>query len=182
MIIIDLKYSVDDEIVSFFTKTSAVRLECDARANELTGVKVVPIEVQGVCSYSVYAGPDLEYVTQFRLKSLELKTGTCVLATKIYGSLAPSVSFEGEIGDEASGKEPLYIYVMNRIKGVTHLDFILSIGFPENSQTVFAYRNNLITDVTKYAMLPIYSRSNAKRAQVLCSFVECPSVNRSSLS
>ncbi|KAK7416916.1 hypothetical protein QQZ08_011834 [Neonectria magnoliae] len=153
MTIANPAYSANDEIVSFFTKTSATRLECDARANELTGGKVVPIEVQGVCSYSVYAGPDLEYVVQFRLKSLELKTQTSALASKVYGSLAPSVSSEGEIGDEASNKEPLYIYVMNRIKGLTYLDFILASGFPENSQKVFAYRKNLVADIAKFFAL-----------------------------
>ncbi|KAF4424234.1 Protein kinase-like domain protein [Fusarium austroafricanum] len=150
----DPEYSVNDEIISFFTKTSATRSECDARANELTGGgKVVPIEVEGVCSYSVYAGPDLESVVEFRPKSLQLKTETCVLARKVYGSLAPSVSFAGEIGDEASGKEPLCIYVMNRIKGVTYLDFILANGFPENSETVFGYHKNVMADVAKFCAL-----------------------------
>ena len=154
MTTIDAEYSVNDEIASFFAKTSATRSQCDARATELTGGKAVPIEVQGVCSYTVYAGPALEYVVQFRLKSLELKTQTSILAKRVYGSLAPSVSFEGEIGggQGAGGREPLYIYVMNRIKGVTHLDFILAKGFPNNSPEVSAYRKTLIADVARYAV------------------------------
>lgn len=98
------EYSVNNEISTFFTKSSATRSDCDARAIELTSGSAVPIEVQGVCSYTVYAGHDLEYVVQFRLKSLELKTETSALARKVYGSLAPNVSFEGEIGGEVSDK------------------------------------------------------------------------------
>ena len=84
------EYSNDAEIASFFAKTSVTRSACDTRARELA---VVPVKVQGVCSYSVYAGPDLEFVFQFRLKSLYLKTETSILARKIYGTLAPEVSF-----------------------------------------------------------------------------------------
>ncbi|KAJ4322003.1 hypothetical protein N0V84_005051 [Fusarium piperis] len=106
------EYSVDSEIEAFFKKTSATRAACDARARELAGENVVPVDVQGVCSYSVYAGPELEYVVQFRLESLALKTGVTSLAAQVYGSLTPKVSFEGKVGD--GGKEPLYIYLMSR--------------------------------------------------------------------
>ncbi|KAK4077135.1 uncharacterized protein Triagg1_4102 [Trichoderma aggressivum f. europaeum] len=145
------EYSNDAEIAGFFTtKTSAARSACDARARELVGGSVVPVEVQGACSYSVYAGPDLEYVVQFRLKSLKLKTETTALACKIYGALAPEVSFEGEIGDEIEGKEPLYVYLMRRIQGITHLDFILAHGFPENSHENFARRKTFMADVARF--------------------------------
>lgn len=110
---------------------------------------MVPIEVQGVCSYSVYAGPDLEFVVQFRLKSLYLKTETSILARQIYGTLAAKASFEGQIGDDIDGKEPLYVYLMSRIRGITHLDFILAHGFPENSQENFARRKNFMADVAR---------------------------------
>lgn len=125
------EYSVDAEIEAFFRKTSATRSACNARARELAGENVAPVEVQGVCSYSVYAGPELESVIQFRLESLALKTEVASPATEVYGSLAPKVSFEGRVGD--GGKEPLYVYLMSRVRGMTHLDFILAHGFPENS-------------------------------------------------
>lgn len=149
------EYNLSDDILAFFTKTCVTRPECDARANELTGgSKAIPVDVQGNCSYSVYAGPDQEYVVQLRLESLELKDQISVLAREIYGQLAPSVSFKGKMGDETSGKEPLYIYVMDRMKGVTHLDFILANEFPENSQNTFTYRENLTIDVAKYVQVP----------------------------
>lgn len=76
---------LNDAIATFFTETSVIRPECDARAIELTGGKAIPVEQQGCCSYSVYAGLDQHYVVQFRLKSLELKDEISVLARKIYG-------------------------------------------------------------------------------------------------
>ncbi|KAK1767837.1 hypothetical protein QBC33DRAFT_610929 [Phialemonium atrogriseum] len=84
------EYSVDAEIEAFFRKTSATRAACDARARELAGENVAP----------------------FRLESLALKTEVTSLATEVYGSLAPEVSFEGKVGD--GGKEPLYVYLMSR--------------------------------------------------------------------
>lgn len=143
------EYSVDVEINAFFQKTSATRVACDARARELAGGKVVPVEVQGVCSYSVYAGPTLEYVVQFRLESLALKTRVTSQATAIYGPLVPKLSFEGKVGEDGA-KEPLYIYLMNRLCGMTHLDFILAHGFPENSPDNLCWRRNLMGDVAQY--------------------------------
>lgn len=142
------EYSVDSEIEAFFKKTSATRAECDARAIKLAGGTAVPIDVQGACSYSVYAGTELEYVVQFRLESLALPTKVTSLATEIYGSLAPKVTFEGKVGD--GEKEPLYVYLMSRMRGLTHLDFILAHGFPENSSNNLVWRQNLIGDIAQY--------------------------------
>lgn len=144
------EYSVASEIEVFFKKTSATRAACDARAVELVGENVVPVDVQGVCSYSVYAGPNLKYVVQFRLKSLALSTEVTSLATDIYGSLVPKVSFEGKLGHEGEELEPLYIYLMNRVRGMTHLDFILAYGFPEDSPDNLLSRQNLIGDIAQY--------------------------------
>lgn len=113
----------------------------------------MPVKVQGVCSYSVYAGPDLEFVVQFRLKSLELKTETATLARKIYGEWAPKVSFKGQIGDKIDKREPLCVYVMDRVKGISHLDFILAHGHPENSPDNTRSRKNLLGDIARFFAL-----------------------------
>ncbi|KAI0197548.1 hypothetical protein F4808DRAFT_293324 [Astrocystis sublimbata] len=149
------EYSVDSEILQFFAKASATRSECDALAKQLTGGSwdVVPVAVQGVCSYTVYAGQNQEFVAQFRLKSLSLKLETGMLARKIHGSLAPEVSFHGEIGKEADGKEPLLVYTMTRIQGISHLDFILSHNILENSPQWFTWRESLLTDMAKFFAL-----------------------------
>ncbi|KAB5572643.1 hypothetical protein GE09DRAFT_1100341 [Coniochaeta sp. 2T2.1] len=121
------EYAVDDEIAAFFSKTSVPREACDALAKALVGGhQVVPVALQGVCSYTVYAGQDLGYVVQFRLISLGLKT------------------LGGEDSTTAGGgQEPLLIYVMTRIRGVSHLDFILAHGFPEHSAENKTRRKNL---------------------------------------
>lgn len=49
-----------------------------------------------------------------------------MLAEQLYGNLVPEGSFVGELGnDGTAGKEPLYIYLTNRLRGVTQLDFNL---------------------------------------------------------
>jgi len=143
----DQEYSLDQEIADFFKKTSATRSTCDARAKELAGGNITPVAVQGACSYSVYAGPSTDVVVQFRLKSLELKMENARLAQSIFGSLVPEVSFKGQIGENIQEKEPLYVYVMNRVQGVSHLDFTLAHYQPENSSEYFGWRKNLIADL-----------------------------------
>ncbi|KAI0418735.1 hypothetical protein F5X98DRAFT_108991 [Xylaria grammica] len=149
------EYSADTEIVRFFGQTSATRSECDASAKQLVGGNVVPVAVQGACSYTVYAGQNQEFVVQFRLRSLTLNLETVTLARKIYGSLTPEVSFRGQLGAEtgANGKEPLHIYVVTRIPGISRLDFMLSHDAPENSPEWFTWRNSLLTDVARFFAL-----------------------------
>ncbi|POR37243.1 Uncharacterized protein TPAR_02553 [Tolypocladium paradoxum] len=108
-------------------------------------LKATPVDVQGNCSYSVYAGPCLEYVVQFRLKSLQLDMKIASLARQVYGSLVPTVLFEGHVGDESKDREPLY--------GVTHLDSILAHDCPDNSPENFARRQSLMTGVARFFAL-----------------------------
>ncbi|GLA57104.1 hypothetical protein AtubIFM55763_010050 [Aspergillus tubingensis] len=146
-----LDYSVDQAIASFFERTTATRSACDAFAREHLGGEVVPVAVQGVCSYTIYAGPNGEFVVQFRLKSSRLSMETVNLACTIYGDFAPKVVFRGGIGEDAEGKEALYIYVMDRMKGISYLDFILAHNnqFPESSAEFSSWRKNLVIDVAK---------------------------------
>jgi hypothetical protein len=64
-----------------------------------------------------------------------LKLEIVALAREIYSSLALNASFYGQLGEDS--KEPLFVYVMNRIPGISYLDFILANGFPENSDENF---------------------------------------------
>ncbi|OJD23110.1 hypothetical protein ACJ73_05542 [Blastomyces percursus] len=148
----EVEYSVEREIDEFFKKTSATRAACDSYAKEHLGGDVIPVAVQGVCSYTVYAGPKAEFVVQFRLKSLMLEMETVNLARTVYGHFAPQVTFKGPIGKEIDGKEPLYIYVMARIGGISYLDFLLTHNghVPENSPTFSSWRKNLVTDIARF--------------------------------
>lgn len=88
---------------------------------------------------------------QYRLKSLALNMNIMNLATAIYGTLTPQISFEGQIGEDHESKEPLYIYVMNRMPGISHLDFILAYNgdVSENSLEFSRCRQNLVADNAK---------------------------------
>lgn len=172
-------YSVDQEIIDFFQKTSTDRSSCDDQAQSLVGGTVTPVAVQGVCSYSVYTGLNQEYVVQFRLKSLGPKPEIVNIASSIYGSLVPSVSYHGQIGlDHVSGKEPLLVYVMGRVKGISHLDFILEHSLPENSPEFCTWRENLISDIARYACSWLfyddYLTLTQRLLKVLCSLMEKP--------
>ncbi|KAM3516438.1 hypothetical protein NHJ13051_009914 [Beauveria bassiana] len=148
------EYAVDDEIAVFFQKTTATRSECEVKARELTtSDRVEPVAIQGVCSYTMYAGNRLEYVVQCRLSSLALKTGISDLATAVYGSFAPSVSLHGQLGtsqEGASNKEPLLVYLMTRMPGITQLDFVLSRPVAQSSAEFFPFRRNFFTGVASF--------------------------------
>lgn len=87
----------------------------------------------------------------------------------------PRVSYEGEIGkgeedEDCSGKEkePLCVYMMDRVKGVSQLDFILEHNTDgrDNTPEWFSWRKNLITDVARYARRlcsPDLACANSKR-------------------
>lgn len=142
------EYAVDDEIAAFFAKTTATKEECEAKGRDLAkSQKLAPVPIQGVCSYTMYAGENLEYVIQCRLKSLALKTEMSDLATKIHGSLVPTLSFHGELGNEQDGREPLLVYLMTRMPGITQLDFVLARDYPQTSEEFHLPRQNFFSSV-----------------------------------
>ncbi|KAJ5948777.1 hypothetical protein N7454_002084 [Penicillium verhagenii] len=143
-------YDAEDEITDFFKKTTVTRSECDEYAKKHAGSNVTPVPVQGVCSYTVYAGPRLEFVVQFRLKSLLLKMETMKLANAIYGKLTPQVNFKGEMGEASEDKEPLFIYIMDRLPGVSPLDFLRAHNLGANEPEFFGYRKTLMLDIARF--------------------------------
>ncbi|KAJ5178376.1 uncharacterized protein N7500_001075 [Penicillium coprophilum] len=151
----DLAYSVDQEIADFFQKTTVTRSACDNFAREHVGGNIVPVAVQGVCSYTVYAGNNNEVVVQFRLASLQLSMETAKLARSIYSHFAPQVTFMGQIGEATESKEALSIYVMSRLRGISYLDFILTHNsqVPETSPEFSSWRKNLVIDIARFFAL-----------------------------
>lgn len=169
----DQNYNVEREICDFFsTKTRVSRNSCDEFAKKLflknntsgststsTDKSTVRLEIvptQGVCSYTVYAGSNstLDWVVQFRLKSLALPLETMERARRVYGGLVPEVSFRGEIGDgdgngngNGNGRENLMVYVMPRMRGISRLEYILAHGFPEDGERICEARERLVGDV-----------------------------------
>ncbi|KAI9042366.1 uncharacterized protein KD926_005661 [Aspergillus affinis] len=149
----NLMYSVDQEITDFIEKTTETPSACDSLARERLGGSIVPVAVQGACSYTVYAGPNAEFVVQFRLASLQLGMNVTNLARSIYGQFAPQVTFLGQIGEGIESKEPLYIYILSRVRGISYLDFILAHNsqVPKNSPKFSSWRKNLVIDIAKYS-------------------------------
>lgn len=147
-------YIVDDEIAAFFTKTTATRSQCEAKARQLTGSdKVEPVAIQGGSSYTIYAADQLEHVVQCRLRSSPLKTDMLDLAAAVHGaSFVPTVSLHGELShaqEHKDGKEPLLVYLMTRVPSVTQLDFALSHKVPDHSPEFFPSRRNLFPDIAR---------------------------------
>lgn len=179
----DQNYNVEQEIADFFsTKTKVLRNSCDEFAKNLivekstntntdtntstsTSTSTVRLEIvptQGVCSYTVYAGTSsnsnsstLDWVVQFRLKSLALPLETMERARRVYGGLVPEVSFRGEMGGDGNGngngnddgKENLVVYLMPRMRGISRLEYILAHGFPEDGEKICEARERLVGDV-----------------------------------
>lgn len=166
----DQNYNVEQEICDFFsTKTRVLRNSCDEFAKKLivekstsgstsTSTSTVRLEIvptQGVCSYTVYAGTSnsstLDWVVQFRLKSLALPMETMERARRIYGGLVPEVSLRGEMGGDGGGeddsRENLVVYVMPRMRGISRLEYILAHGFPEDGEEICEARERLVGDV-----------------------------------
>lgn len=175
----DQNYNVEQEIADFFsTKTKVTRNSCDEFAKKLivekstsgststststsTDTNTVRLEIvptQGVCSYTVYAGTSssstLDWVVQFRLKSLALPMETMERARRVYGGLVPEVSLRGEIGDgdgngngNDDGRENLVVYLMPRMRGISRLEYILAHGFPEDGEKICEARERLVGDV-----------------------------------
>lgn len=90
-------YFLDNAIADIFTLTTTTRAACDAKALDIAGGRVMPVPIQGNCSYSFYAGPNLEYIVQFRPTSLSLDKEVSRLAQDIQGSVVPSIMFCGQL-------------------------------------------------------------------------------------
>ena len=88
-----------------------------------------------------------EFVVQFRLRPLLLKMETITLARQIYGSLVPWTTTYGHMGDMVDGKECLVVYVMDRVQGISQLDFEIAQTVSKNSPEFFIWRQNLVSDM-----------------------------------
>lgn len=151
-------YNVEEEIAAFFKKSTASRAGCEEKARSLTGSdRVLAIPIQGDSSYSMYAGANLEHVVHCRPRSLALKMDMYDLATDIHGPLIPAVQSHGELGgsdvdEEAQndGREPLVVYLMARLPGITELDFALSRNVSQDSPEFLPFRQNLFTDIARF--------------------------------
>ncbi|RAL06174.1 uncharacterized protein BO80DRAFT_420477 [Aspergillus ibericus CBS 121593] len=144
-----------NEIDTFFTPTTASISDCHRIAETHLGSAIIPVDTQGTCSYTVRAENNDAYIVQFRLASSQLDVQKMDLARTIYKDLVPSITHKGQIGNTTETKQPLHIYLMTRIKGISYLEFILehTSQLSENSPEFFAWRRNYVVDIARFFAL-----------------------------
>ena len=142
-----VEYSLEDKTAKFFTKMSATREACDERAASLVGGNISPAPIQGDCSYTVYGGIHSEFVVQFRLQSQSLRLKTAALARKIHGNLAPTTTHHGQLGD--TSQETASVYSLDRIPGISYIEFRLANTYAEDSKENLALRVGLMVDLAR---------------------------------
>ena len=143
-----VEYSLKKQIAVFFEKTSTTREACDERAASLVGGPILPATVQGDCSYTVYGGDDSQFVVQFRLQSQSLRLQTVALARKIHGNLAPTTTYHGQLG-ENTNQETVSMYSLDRIPGISYIEFILTNTHGQASEENVSLRVGLMTDLAR---------------------------------
>ncbi|KAJ5098364.1 hypothetical protein N7532_005365 [Penicillium argentinense] len=88
-------YSFESTIAEFFnSSTTVTRRQCDEFAISLVGGVSTPLEMQGVCSYTVRAGPDKSKIIQFGGEDSIIDMGNISIAKAAHpnSSLAASIS------------------------------------------------------------------------------------------
>ena len=143
-----VEYSLDNKIAVFFNKTSATREACDERAASLLGGPISPAAIQGDCSYTVYGGHDFQFVVQFRHQSQSLRLQTVALARDIHGYLAPTTTYRGQLGENAS-QETVSVYCLDRIPGISYIEFLLADTHGQDAEENVVLRVGLMTDLAR---------------------------------
>ena len=143
-----VQYSLDSFIAEFFKRTSATREACNEKAASLVGGSIRPVPIQGSCSYTVYGGIRSEFIVQFRIQSLSLET--TALARKIHGDLAPTTTYHEQLGD--TSQEAVSVYSLERIPGISYLEYHLTNNHAEDSEDNLALRADLMVDLARYVV------------------------------
>jgi hypothetical protein len=117
----DVVYTLDNAINSFFTVAgaSSSKMQCDDFVRQRYRGQIRPVNIQGLTSYTVIAGPSGNKVIQIREQTALLDVKMMELAKDIHGEVVPSCSELGWIGD--SGDSQLAIYEMDRLLGENYI-------------------------------------------------------------
>jgi hypothetical protein len=113
-------YSLNDTINDFFrTETDTTQEDCDKLAQSLVGGHIQPVPIQGSFSYTVCGGPESSKIVQFRAQKSDLELEILNLSQRIHVQFVANYDYHGTIGSSL----PLSVYVMNRIHGITYIEF-----------------------------------------------------------
>lgn len=111
-------YSHDSAIDEFFSSSTTVtRQQCDEFAISRAGGVSSALQMQGVCSYTVTAGPNKTKLFQFRDEDSTIDMGNLILAKEIHPEFVASCKYLGTMGDS----RPVYIYEMEHLPGTAHI-------------------------------------------------------------
>lgn len=81
------------------TRTTVARQQCDAFAISHAGGESTALQMQGVCSYTVTAGPNKSKLFQFRDESSIIDMGNISLAKAIHPKFVASCKYLGTMPD-----------------------------------------------------------------------------------
>jgi hypothetical protein len=113
-----VRYSLDSAIDEFFnSSTTVTRQQCDAFAISRAGGVSTALQMQGVCSYTVAAGPNKSKLFQFRDENSAIDMDSITLAKAIHPDFVASCKYLGTLGDS----RPVYIYEMDHLPGTAHI-------------------------------------------------------------
>ncbi|KAL7893701.1 hypothetical protein HDV63DRAFT_181173 [Trichoderma sp. SZMC 28014] len=111
-------YTLSGAINDFFTeKTSVIRQQCDDFVLSCVGGPVIPVEIQGMFSYTLTAGTDGSKLFQFRVHDSELDMVLLDLAKRVHPQFVAGCKYHGTIGQS----RPLHIYEMDKLPGTTYI-------------------------------------------------------------
>ncbi|KAI1909215.1 hypothetical protein LOZ65_006560 [Ophidiomyces ophidiicola] len=113
-----VRYSLDSAIERFFDlNTTVTRQQCDEFATSHAGGVSTALGMQGVCSYTVTAGPNNSKLFQFRDENSIIDMGNITLAQKVHPEFVSSCVDLGTLGES----RPVYIYEMEYLSGTPHI-------------------------------------------------------------
>lgn len=160
----------EENIKTFFARHQSVtRQDCIIEALRIAGGHhVEESHIQGAWSYTLFAGPQLDTVVQFRPPSTSqaLPIGKIAKACEIHNlhdesPLVARVEFKGLIGyssevvevapDEFEVEEEpgLAVYTMDRMPGLTHAEFLQVSGNAQNSDEARMARKTFVIDFAR---------------------------------
>ena len=118
-------YSVHTPILGFFTShTQATQQECNERAASLLGAPVTPVPIQGAFSYTVVGGSPTRLV-QFRTPESDLEVNLLHLPRSIHGGFVARTICTDSVG----WSPPLSVYVIEKLPGITYMEYCLANDF-----------------------------------------------------
>ncbi|KAJ5250700.1 hypothetical protein N7489_001110 [Penicillium chrysogenum] len=111
-------YNRDGAIDEFFNSiTTVTRQQCDEFAISRAGGVSSALQMQGVCSYTVTAGPNKTKLFQFRDENSTINMANIVIAKAVHPEFVTSCKYLGTMGDS----RPVHIYEMEYLPGTAHI-------------------------------------------------------------